>query len=184
MLPMFDWLSQFTGFSVFLGISALGFLFLLVSLVFGEIFDHLGGDSFDLHVDHGGPGFFSSRVVSVFVTAFGGFGAIGVHYGLSLLAASGLGMVSGVFFGGLIYLFARFLYQQQASTDVLSSDPVGRPARVVVAIPADGLGQIRCKMGEELVDRIARSTDGKPIPENAVVLIEQVLGETVVVRRQ
>jgi len=181
---MFDWLSQFTGFSVFLGISALGFVFLLVSLIFGELFEHLGGDSFDLHLDHGGPGFFSSRVVSVFVTAFGGFGAIGVHYGLSLLAASGLGMVSGVFFAGLIYLFARFLYQQQASTDVLSSDPVGRPARVVVAIPADGLGQIRCKVGEELVDRIARSTDGQPIPENAVVLVEKVLGETVVVRRQ
>lgn len=181
---MFDWLSQFTGFSVFLGISALGFVFLSLSLIFGELFEHWGGDSFDLHVDHGGPGFFSSRVVSVFVTAFGGFGAIGVHYGLSLLVSSGLGMVSGVFFAALIYLFARFLYQQQASTDLRSSDPVGRTARVVVAIPADGLGQIRCKVGEELVDRIARSTDGKPIPENAIVLIDQVLGETVVVRRQ
>jgi len=137
-----------------------------------------------LHVDHGGPGFFSSRVVSVFVTAFGGFGAIGVHYGLSLLASSGLGMVSGIFFGSLIYLFARFLYQQQASTDVHSSDPVGQTARVIVAIPAEGLGQIRCQIGEELVDRIARSTDGQPIPENAVVRVEQILGETVVVRRQ
>ena len=181
---MFDWLSQVTGFSVFLAISALGFIFLLLSLVFGEVFEHLGGDSFDLPVDHGGPGFFSTRVISVFVTAFGGFGALGVHYGLSLLASSGLGMVSGIFFGWLIYLFASFLYQQQASTDVRGSDQVGLMARVIVAIPEGGLGQVRCQVGEELVDRIARARDGKPIPENSVVLIEQVLGETVVVRRQ
>ena len=181
---MSDWFSQFTGFSVFLAISALGFVFLLVSLVFGEVFEHFGGDSFDLHVDHGGPGFFSSRVVSVFITAFGGFGALGIHYGLSPLASSGIGMVSGIFFASLVYLFARFLYQQQASTDIHASDPVGRTARVIVAIPANGLGQVRCNVGEELLDRIARSRDGQAIPENSVVLIEQVLGETVIVRRQ
>ena len=181
---MFDWLSQATGFTVFLAISALGFVFLLLALIFGEVFEHFGGDSFDLHMDHGGPGFFSTRVISVFVTAFGGFGALGVHYGLSLLASSGLGMVSGVFFAWLIYLFASFLYQQQASTDVRGSDQVGLMARVIVAIPEGGLGQVRCQVGEELVDRIARARDGKPIPENSVVLIEQVLGETVVVRRQ
>src|SRR5437867_10000793 len=32
--------SHISALSVFLGIAALGFLFLLVSLVFGEIFDH------------------------------------------------------------------------------------------------------------------------------------------------
>ena len=178
-----EWLSQLSAFSVFLAIASMGFLFLLVSLVFGEIFGHLGDAHFDHEVDHGGPGFFSIRIMSVFVTAFGGFGAVGTHYELSTLAASGVGFASGVFFASLIYAFARFLYGQQASTDMRTMELVGQSARVVIAIPAGGVGQVRCRIGEELVDKIARSQDGQSIPENAAVRIENVLGETVVVRR-
>ncbi len=169
----------FSAFSVFLAIGAVGFLFLIISLIFGEIFDHLGV-GFD-HLDHGGPGFFSTRIVAVFVTAFGGFGAVGIHYGLGPLAASGLGFASGGVFGGAIYAFASFLYSQQASSDVKSSDLVGQIARVVVAIPAGGIGQVRCRLGEELVDKIARTRDGAPLPENVSVRIDEVLGETVIV---
>lgn len=173
------WLSQVSAFSVFLAIASIGFLLLLVSLVFGEVFGHFG----DVHFEHGGPGFFSVRILSVFITAFGGFGAVATHYGLSPLPASGVGLGSGAFFAYLIYAFASFLYSQQASTDVRTSDLIGQSARVVVAIPAGGIGQVRCRIGEELVDKVARSQDGQSVPENAVVRIEGVLGETVVVRR-
>lgn len=180
---MVDWLVHPTAFAVFLGIAGVGFVFLLISLLFGELFDHLGGGDFGHDLDHGGPGFFSTRILSVFVTAFGGFGAVATHYGLSPLAASGIGFGSGAFFASLIYMFARFLYGQQASTEVRSSDLVGQMARVVVAIPASGVGQVRCRLGEELIDKIARSHDQKAIPENTVVRIDEVLGETVIVRR-
>lgn len=171
--------SQLSAFGVFLTIASAGFLCLLLSLVFGEISDHLG----DSHFEHGGPGFFSVRILSVFVTAFGGFGAVAAHYGLSPIPASGIGLASGAFFAYLIYIFARFLYSQQASTDVRTSDLVGQNARVVVGIPAGGVGQVRCRIGEELVDKIARSEDGQSVPENAVVRVEGVVGETVVIRR-
>jgi membrane protein implicated in regulation of membrane protease activity len=174
--------SEISAFSVFLAIAAIGFLFLVVSLVFGEIFDHL-----DLHFDHdmehGGPGFFSARILSVFVTAFGGAGAVATHYELSPLPASGIGFVSGMFFASLIWAFARFLYGQQATTEVRSSDLVGHSARVVVAIPAGGVGQVRCQIGEELIDKIARCQDQQAVPENSVVKVEEVLGEIVIVRR-
>ena len=169
-----------SAFSVFLAIAAVGFLFLLVTLVFGEIFDFFEADH---DFDHGGPGFFSSRIIAVFITAFGGFGAIGTEYGLSVAASSALGVGSGVVFGGLIYAFARFLYRQQASSEVRSSDLVGQTGRVVVGIPAGGLGQVRCRIGEEMIDKIARTDDGQPLPENTPVLVEQVLGETVIVKR-
>jgi membrane protein implicated in regulation of membrane protease activity len=170
------------AFIVFLAIAGVGFVFLLISLFFGELFDH-----FDVGLDHdlshGGPGFFSTRVISVFVTAFGGFGAIATHYGLSPLPASGVGFASGVLFASVIYAFARFLYNQQASSDVRSQDLVGVIGRVVITIPAGGVGQVRCRMGEELVDKIARAKDADPIPENTSIRIEEVLGETVIVRR-
>ena len=76
------------AFSVFLAIAAVGFLFLMISLFFGEIFEHFDG-SLDHDLDHGGPGFFSTRVLSVFITAFGGFGAIATDYGLG--TARGVG---------------------------------------------------------------------------------------------
>jgi hypothetical protein len=176
---MLEWLPHVSQFTVYLAIAAVGFLLLLVSLVFGELFEH--GIEHDL--SHGGPGFLSTRILSVFVTAFGGFGAVGTYYGFGILPSSLIGFGSGVFFAGLIYAFATFLYSQQASTDVRGSDLVGRAARVVIGIPAGSVGQVRCQVGEELIDKIARSNDGTPIPENAAVTIENVLGETVIVRR-
>ena len=176
---------SFSAFTVFLSIAAFGFVFLLISFLFGEVFDHVG---FDHDLDHdldadGGPSFFSPRVLSVFITAFGGAGAIASYYGVSTLAASGIGLAAGMAFGAMIYAFARFLYGQQASTEVKTLDVVGQTARVVVGIPKDGVGQVRCRIGEEIVDKIARSGDGKAIAENEAVRVEQVLGEMVIVKR-
>lgn len=177
-------LNQLSAFTVFLGIAAIGFLFLLASFLFGEIFEHFGGDAWDHELGHGGPSIFSVRVLSVFITGFGGFGAVAVQYGLSVPASSGVGFLSGVICAGIIYTFARFLYSQQASTSITTTDLVGRTARVVVSIPAGGVGQIRCQIGEELVDKTARAADGSAVSENAVVKVEEVLGEVVIVRPQ
>ncbi|MDX1982894.1 MAG: hypothetical protein SFV51_21670 [Bryobacteraceae bacterium] len=172
--------SDISTFTVFLLIAGVGFIFLLISLVFGEIFEHF---EMDHNVD-AGPSFFSSRVLSVFVTAFGGCGALASHFGLGTLGASGVGLVSGFAFGSLIYWFARFLFSQQASTQLQVSDLAAKPGRVVVAIPAGGVGQVRCQVGDEMVDRIARSIDGTAIGQNSLVIVEQVAGEMLVVRRQ
>ncbi|MBK5292514.1 MAG: hypothetical protein JJE04_12665 [Acidobacteriia bacterium] len=173
-----DFITQLSSFAVFIGIGSLGFLFLLVSLVFGEIFE---GHDLDHDLDHG-PSFFSTRILSVFVTAFGGFGAIATQYGLSVLPASGVGFAGGLVFASLIYYFAQFLYGQQATTQLQTGDVVGMTARVIVSIPANGVGQVRCRVGEEMVDRIAKGKGGMTIAENTVVRIEESLGEMVVVR--
>jgi NfeD-like. len=180
---MLDWFRQLSAFAVFLSIAGVGFLFLLISLIFGELFEHFDHDH-DMELGHGGPSFFSARVLSVFVTAFGGFGAVATHYGMSMPAASGVGFGSGLVFGWIVYAFARFLYGQQASSETRTADLIGQSARVTVAIPAGGVGQVRCRVGEELVDKIARTEDGSAVPENAVVRIKELLGETVIVTRE
>ena len=178
----------FSAFAVFLGIASIGFLILVVSFLSGELFEHgdLAGHDADFHGDvHGGPGvsIFSTRILSVFVTAFGGFGAIGIHLGHSVEVSTAMGVGGGLVFGTIIYLFASFLFSQQASSEVRVSDLAGSTAQVSVAIPKAGLGQVRCTMGESVVEKIARSQDGEPIPVNTLVKIEAVVGETVVVRR-
>jgi hypothetical protein len=176
---MSDILPYMSALTIFLGIAALGFLFLLTSFVFGEVFEHfdLGHD-----VDHdGGPGILSPRVVSVFMTAFGGFGAIGIYLGYGTLTSSFFGLGGGGVLGGLVYAFARFLYGQQSSSAISIADLVGRTAQVTVGIPADGSGQVRCLVGETLVEKIARSRNGRPIANNALVRIDEIVGESVVV---
>jgi membrane protein implicated in regulation of membrane protease activity len=170
-----------SAFSVFLAIAAVGFLFLIISLFFGEIFEHFDG-GLDHDLDHGGPGFFSTRIISVFITAFGGFGAIATDQGLGPLPASGMGAVSGFLLAAPVYFLAKFLFGQQASSESRSQDLVGKVGRVVVAIPAGGVGQIRCTIGEELVDKIARGREPQAIAENTPIIVEEVVGETVVVR--
>jgi len=173
-----DLLPPLSAFTVFLAICASGFLFLMVALVFGGLFDFFEADH---DFDAGGPGFFSSRVMAVFVTTFGGAGAVGTYYGLAPVPAALVGFGTGLVFGGAIYALARVLYQQQASTEVRSGDLVGAVGRVVIAIPPGGVGQIRIRLGEELMDKIARTRDGLAIPENTAIKVDEVLGETVIV---
>ena len=90
-----EFLANITPLIVFLGIAAIGFVFLLISLVVGDIFDSFG---FETGLDGGADGhaLLDSRVISVFVTAFGGFGAIGIQMGLSIVASSLLGLGGGL----------------------------------------------------------------------------------------
>src|SRR5262245_20286900 len=107
---------------IYAGIAAFGLLLLLGMLFIGDLF---GGDH-DLighHVDgeFGGPGMFSSRIMSAFVTAFGVGGVVGCYYNLSHPAASGVGVVTGLVMAGAVYQFAKVLYSQQASSELQMS---------------------------------------------------------------
>lgn len=180
---MWEILSQISAITIFLGIAGVGFLFLLVSLIFGELFDLFGDFDHDWDHDlgHGGPGFFSSRVLSVFVTAFGGIGAVAVSRGYTVFASSLIGFVGGVLLATPVYIFARFLFSQQASSLVQVSDLIGRTAQVTVAIPAGNVGQIRCLLGDAVIEKTARSRDGSAIPFNTLVRVEELIGESVIV---
>jgi hypothetical protein len=172
--------TNISALTVFLIIAGVGLTFLVVSLLFGELFDHAG---IDVGLDGGGhgPGFLDTRAISVFITSFGGFGAIGIQMGLGVLASSLLGLGSGVVLGGIVSLFARFLYGQQASSSVSASQLVGRTAQITVSIPAGGIGQISCRIGEERVEKIARTRDGIELKAGTLVRIEEIAGDSVIV---
>ena len=175
-----EFLSNLTPLIVFLGIAALGFVFLLITLVVGDIFDTFG---FETGLDGAGEGhgFLDSRVISVFVTAFGGFGALGIQMGLSIVASSMLGLVGGLVLGGLVSLFARFLYKQQSTSSVTTSQLVGRTAQVIVSIGPGSLGQVSCRIGEERVEKLARARDNQEIKAGATVRVEEVAGDSLIV---
>ena len=170
------------AFVTFLAIAVFGFIFLLASAVFGDLFEH-GDIGHDADGHGGGPSILSSRVMTVFVTAFGAFGAIGIHAGFGVGTSTAMGFGGGVVFGALIYFFASFLYSQQASSHVSASELVGRTAQVTVTIPKGGLGQIRCTLGDTVLEKIANSKDGEEIPVNTLVKVVELVGEIALVQR-
>lgn len=175
-----EFLSNLTPLFVFLGIAGIGFVFLLITLIVGDIFDSFG---FETGLDGAGEGhgFLDSRVIAVFVTAFGGVGAIGIQMGLSVVASSLLGLAGGIVLGGIVSIFARFLYKQQSSSSVTTTQLIGRTAQVTVSIAPGSIGQVSCRIGEERVEKLARARDNREIKAGVTVRVDEVAGDSLIV---
>ena len=144
------------AFTVFLGIAAVGFLFLMVSLFFGEIFEH-----FDAALRPRSRSWraraSSARASSACSSPRSAALAPSRRTrALVRLPPPPSAPSRGLLLAAPVYFLARFLYGQQATSETRTQDLVGKVGRVVVAIPAGGVGQVRCTIGEELVDKIAR----------------------------
>ena len=175
-------MTEFTSLVLFLVVGGIGFLFLIFSLVMGDIFEAFGADlGFNPHVGDGEFGVLDSRVLSVFLTALGGIGAIGIEFGLGLIVSFFLGLGGGVLFGALVFAFGYFLYTQQASSSVSERDLIGRTAKVIVGILPENVGQISCTVGEEKVEKLARTRNGEEIKAGTLVLIEEAAGDSFIV---
>ena len=161
----------------FLVIFGIGLSLLVVTFIIGELFD-FGGDG---GTDSGGelgsdsPSPFSSRIVFVFATAFGGFGFIGTAldwptWSSALLAVGGGLAVAG----GTFFLIVLPMARQQGSTDVHDADFTGLNGQVTSEIPAGGLGRVTviAPTSKARVGLAARSADGSRIPFGATVRIE------------
>ncbi|MEP7149786.1 MAG: NfeD family protein, partial [Acidobacteriota bacterium] len=167
--------------AVFLVIGGIGFAFLLVSLVVGDIFEMFGGTP-DIGADAGVDfGFLDSRVLAVLITAFGGFGAIAAQMDFGAAVSSFVGLLGGVFFAGMVSVFGRFLISQQASSSVSDHDLIGRTAQVTVTIKPGQIGQITAKIGDERVEKIARAKSGAEITTGSIVTIDSIAGDSVIV---
>lgn len=165
--------------TVFLVVGGLGFLFLVLSLIVGDIFDALGFDfGFDTSHDFG---IFDSRVIAIFMTVFGGFGAVGITLGFGAAISILFGLVGGFIFGAAVFYFGKFLYSQQSSSSVSDTDLIGRTAQVIVNIRPDHLGQISCLVGEERVEKLARTAGGEELKAGQLVRIDSVGSDSVIV---
>ncbi len=161
-------------------IGGVGFVFLLASLILGDIFEMFGADA-DIGGDGHDFGLFDSRVIAVFITAFGGFGLIGAWSGFGAVGSSLLGLVGGVIFGGIVSAFGRFLIGQQSSTTVTDDDLIGRTAQVTVTIKPGELGQITARIGDERVEKLARTSRGEEIKTGSIVRVAAIAGDSVIV---
>lgn len=185
-VPMLESFSNLSALTFFLLIAGAGFIFLVLAFLFSDLFEHFGSGSAGLgtgHVDVGTDGIavLDSRVLSIFVTAFGCFGALGVQLGLNTTLSAVLGLAGGFALGALVFYFGKLLYHQQASSSVSAHELIGRLAEVTVTIQPGTVGRISCRVGEERVEKLARSRDETEIKIGTAVRIEEVAGEAVIV---
>ena len=129
------------------------------------------------------PSVFSFRIILSFLCGFGVIGAIAAHLGNSAVISSLYGLGTGMVMAALSYMFVLFLASQQASVNITAEDFVGKQARVIVSIPADGLGQVQIDTGVGSITKLSRSTDHLPISENSMVRIESISGQTALVTK-
>jgi len=140
-----------------------------ITFVIGELFD-LGDASADTggEVGHGGGASpLSSRIVFVFVTAFGGFGYIASVMDWALWAQAlaaivgGLGVSAGTFF-----LIVVPMARQQSTVTVRESDFIDLTGEVTAEIPENGLGRVTviAPSSGARVSHAARSANGMRIP--------------------
>lgn len=169
--------------TVFIIIAMVGFVFLLISALFGHDTDH------DFHLEaahevsfgeHPSP--FSTRVISLFMVAFGAAGAIAHIYGMGITGASLVGLGAGLIVAFSGYKLIELFMQQQSTSVVTEEQLVGTVGQVSVAIPADGVGQISVEVNEKRMYPMARAAAaGTTFPEGVQVKIVRSSGSTVYV---
>lgn len=138
--------SLFSG-SVFLVIGIVGAVLLLLSVVLDGVFDF-----FEF-----GDGPLSLTTIAAFTAIFGfsAFAAVGA--GVSTGAAAGIGAACGLVGGAAAWWLSKLVRGAESNMAVREEDLVGSEASVVLAIPANGLGEVALVRHGERVSLSASS---------------------------
>ena len=167
---------------IFLTLGGIGFLFLMLSLVIGDVFDAL---DFDFDFDgSGGSGFgiLDSRVISMFLVAFGFIGAVALQLGVGALIGTLIGIGSGLILGGIVFAFGYYLVSNEGEDPpVTNRELVKHSAKVIVDIKPDSIGQISFNVRQQRIDKLARTRDGKEIKTGETVFVEEIAGNEFIV---
>jgi membrane protein implicated in regulation of membrane protease activity len=156
--------------TAFLVIGGFGLLVLAIALVFGDALDGLLPGT-DL-----GDGLFSLPALAGAVAAFGFGGAAILATGAPSVAALVVGAVAAVAMAWFVVRLTRAVLHMPTDEVVRKGDLVGRPARVVSAVPTDGMGEVVVRSGGQSVKLSARSA--RPLPVGSEVVVVDELSHT------
>jgi membrane protein implicated in regulation of membrane protease activity len=116
----------------------------------------------------------------------GGFGIGGYFASISLLGSVLTllaGAVGGVALAAVGYSGINFFYRRQSDSNIPSEEYVGLTGIVVTSIGPDGVGQIRCQIGDSRDTFLARSVDAGGVPINSIVRVVNMVGTTAIVEK-
>jgi hypothetical protein len=172
-------------------VGTVGFVFLLITLLIGELFDFgegliddiSGGDT-TTDVGESSPSILSSRVLAAALTGFGAFGyaaaSLGANDALAIIVAIGGFAFIGA---GVFYLVVKPLHKQQFNATLNQQSYVGRSATVTLPIGGIQAGAVEFIDGNQTrVSRPATCSDRQRyISVGTQVTITQTTATDVVV---
>ena len=164
---------------IYLGLFALGFVFVLASAVLADVFD--SGE-----VDPGGGDIalvsvFSPRIVAAATAGFGAGGALGLMLGLPDSASIVTALVGAALVAGAVYAFLLVLVRQQGNTLTVRDGLVGGVATVVTLIPVGAVGEVSMITGGQLSVYLARSSDAAELRAGTQVQVTGMAGDALLV---
>jgi membrane protein implicated in regulation of membrane protease activity len=172
---------------IFICITVAGLILLIGGSLFGHDHD-AGGHDGHLDAGHDVAGdaeptvsIFSLKVIGTFIMGFGAGGAIAVQYGADPLAASAVGLASGVLIGLLMYLVMRLIYGQQSTSIIATESAVGHVGTVTVSIASDGLGEVDLDLHGQHRSFLARAAAPITIARGRQVTVVRTVGSQLVV---
>ena len=160
---------------VFVSLAAIGLLLTAASALLGH--------DFEAHpeLEVGGVGFFSLRAMAIFLLTFGTVGALGRWLEKPPITSSLWGLLAGVGMYGIYIAAMQLIRSQQASSLIEDRELVGLTGMVTVAIPADGVGEVTCRLKSQTTRRMARAARPQPIGEGALVKVTELHGAVLLV---
>jgi len=172
---------------IFATIFGVGFVILIINLIFGA--DHDVDTGADVGIGHDvdggghGPSIFSLRIISLLLV---GFGAVGFGFrattDMSMFQSSMAGIAGAIAMGAFGYLIIRMFYASQTSSTISDQDIIGLTGNLIDAIHGDQNGQVSCIVRGREITYLARSADGQSINRGAPVRIVEKAGSVVIVK--
>lgn len=181
-----------TAIVVYLCFFLAGFLFLLISFLFGaghdSEMDHDPtweevADGHEVSDQTISPSIFSAKVAACFLIGFG-LGATISYYWLSdaMLGArryfldSLCGLMGGLIVGYLGWLIIKTIMSQQGSYQFTLDKLVGARAVLSVSIPPNGIGELVHVLDGQRRVLDVRTPDGSPLPHGTLVEVVGISG--------
>ncbi|MDF2835602.1 MAG: rane protease regulatory rane protein [Paenibacillus sp.] len=161
--------------TLFLSCLALGILFAVVSVIFGDWLSQAMEGALDF-LSLEGPAFLSPMTLFGGITAFGGAGLMLTRYtSIGMWAVVLLAILIAIALGAAVFfLYVRPMENSENSIAFTLQSLSGALGEVLVSIPATGYGEVLIRVGAGVTNQIAASFDRQPIPESAKVVVVEV----------
>ncbi|MSU28190.1 MAG: hypothetical protein EXS27_09800 [Pedosphaera sp.] len=173
------------AFIIYLACLVLGALFVLITAMFGSIFD---GDSGNAGADASGDAgvsAFSPTIIAAFLTSFGGLGIILIQFEATKapIVSAPLAVLGAVIMaGGLVFLMRGVFRHTDSSSESHVADLVGVTATTNSSIPENSVGEIAYIQAGTRYTAPAREENGLLVPAGRIVTITRVVGMQFLVR--
>jgi len=156
-------------------------------LIFADILDDVVGGIFN-HADAGNgdhAGWFSLKLIAVFVTGFGASGAIAILKGVKgdLVWVTGLG--AGLVVAFLVRMVLVWLMRQQGTSHYSIQDLKGKTGRVLTTILPGRIGEVSIRLRETSITKPARAANTREqIEQGTRIYVIDVADDVVIVRQK